>query len=666
MKLNKITKIVFLFLIQILFVNIASSKQAEVIFVEFEGHNFKNEEEIQLACDLLGIKLETHFIKTTDDPGKLKSSLKTLYDRDILILSEGVLKYFSEDIVSNFRKSNKNSKILILGINSETDIAGLNMWSKNGTKGFKQFDLESLNASIRVVNNDQISKELGGLEYPLVNLEKGPIISFEFETSHGGETLIEVIDELGKPVCPVFIKTDSATSTVFFLSSWEKIFPDEENSLLKIMPILMFLKYSFGDQCWHGINDYANLTIDDPWLREPYGYINFADLSREATNSHFHVTIAFIPYNYKKNQSEAIEVFKKNKKNLSIAIHGNNHDLSEFRSGGNKKINTEDVNSITFDERDILQALYRMDNFSQHTGLSYDRVMIFPRGIFTKASLNPLKKHNFLMTVNSSDPSDGGHSENQLDRMRDITLEFENFPALKRYSVPEWKNDKNAVTITKSRIQMKLFLDLPVLLYTHHDFFKNGADVFNPIAATINKLKPEVIWSNLGNIAKNLYLQKRISNSEIEILSFTNDIDVKNRYQVPMKFIFRKQEDFLTPIQSVEVDGIKHEYSRDGNNIKVEVTIEPGCEENVRVIYNYDYQVENLDLSDSDLQTALIRSLSGFRDNYLSQVPFGDKVIRLVYKIDLRNIISFGLFGAAIIILIILILNIKCRFYRKL
>ena len=162
------------------------------------------------------------------------------------------------------------------------------------------------------------------------------INGFELADSAGAVSLIEVVDESGKPMCPIFVETESARRSVFFLTSWGKVFPAGTNSLLKIMPILMFLKYSFGDRCWHGINDYANLTIDDPWLREPYGYLSFADLCREAKKNRFHVTIGFIPYNYQKSHNDAIEIFRQCQDNLSIALHGNNHDFSEFRLGGKR------------------------------------------------------------------------------------------------------------------------------------------------------------------------------------------------------------------------------------------------------------------------------------------------------------------------------------------
>lgn len=663
MKPNKITMVLLLLFTQMSFANIALSKEAEVTFVDIEGHSLKDAAEIKLACDLLGVRFNTHYVRKIRDTEMLKSTTE-LKDKKVLILTGRVLKYFNQDIVSLFGQRHRKTKILILSINSDTDIADLKTWSENRIKNLREFDFSSLATSIRVVKDDQIARELGGLEYPLISSDAGMINGFELADSTGAVNLVELVDESGKLLCPVFLKIDSAKKSVFFLSSWEKVFSAETNSFLKIMPILMFLKYTFGDRCWHGINDYANLTIDDPWLIEPYGYTNFTALCREAKKTRFHVTIGFIPYNYQRSHNDAIEIFQRCKQNLSIAVHGNNHDLSEFRFNGNERLTDRKVSYIHPEEKNILQALYRMDIFNRKTGLLFDRVMIFPRGYYAKESLNLLKKHNFLMTVNSTMPFNAEHFTSRADLMRKITLEFENFPLVMRYGISDWKKDKRAVAEAKSWIQMRLFLDLPVLLYTHHAFFKNGSDEFNALADMINKARPAVVWTGLGNIGKNLYLQKRINDHEIEILAYTGDLVIKNKYPVSMKYVLRKQEDFAIPIQSVEVDGVNHEYFKDGNDIRIEVEIEPGFEKNVRILYHSDYQVGSFSYSDSDLQVTLIRSLSDFRDLYVSKLPFGDKIVKAFYETGgVKNVIIIfsGLIGLILILLVWYIKHAKSK-----
>jgi hypothetical protein len=655
MKLNKTIMILLFLFVQIIFVNFALSKEAEVIYVDIAGQSLNDIAEIKSACDLFGVRFKTHHVRTTNNTEILKS-IRELHDKEVLILTARVMKYFNKDMVSPFGQRERKTKILISGINSETDIEDLKIWSGNRIKNFRRFDLPRIGASISVVKNDQISKELGGLEYPVSGSGSGMINGFELADPAGAVSLVDVVNELGKPVCPLFLKTESAKRSVYFLASWEKVMSAEANSLLKIMPILMFLKCSFGDRCWHGINDYANLTIDDPWLTDPYGYMGFKELCREAKKAPFHATIAFIPYNYQKSHNDVVEIFKQCPENLSISIHGNNHDFSEFRSGSDGRLADKNLNTIHPDEKSILHALYRMDTFSRKTGLSYDRVMIFPRGTFTKESLRLLKKHDFLMTVNSTRPFNAGHITNIIDQMRGITFEFENFPMALRSGISDWKNDKRGGSVEKSWIQMRLFLDLPVLLYTHQGFFKDGADAFNSIAGSINQLQPDVVWSGLGAIAKKMYLQKKIDDRDIEIMAFSSDLVIENNYHFTMKYVVRKQEDFLIPIQSVEVDGITHEYLQDGKNIRIEFFIEPGREKNIRILYHSDYQVGSFTFSDNGVQIKLIRALSDVRDLYLSKLPFGDKMVMIFYWVGGVKGFGIGVIGATGIIFILWIL----------
>ncbi|MBU1053729.1 MAG: hypothetical protein KKC46_07855 [Proteobacteria bacterium] len=655
MKHNKIILLFFL-LCQLFFANIVLSEEPEVNFVDIVGSDIKDAKEAKLACDLLGLRFVTNYIGTKSNNEVLRS-IKGLYNKEVLILSQRVLKYFNKDIVSMFGQPDSKSKIFIWGICSDTDIANLRIWSDNKIKHFRKFELKHLPTSISVVNNDQISKELGGLEYPFISSGTGVINGFELTDSLRAFTLINVVDEDHKPICPIFLKIDSANKSVFYLTSWEKVISGENHSLLKIIPLLMFLKYSFGDRSWHGINDYANFTIDDPWLKEPYGYLSFKDLCKEAKRAPFHATIGFIPYNYQKSYNDVIETFRQCPQNLSIAVHGNNHDFSEFRYNGNTRLADKKISSLHPDEKNILQALYRMEKFSRKTGIPFDRVMIFPRGIYTINSLSLLKKNNFLMTVNSTKPLGIGHFTNNIDKSRGITLEFENFPLVLRNEVPNLKNNKSAMILIKNWIQMRLFLDLPVILLTHHDFFKNNPNGLNSISNMINELQYKVVWTSLGNIAKNLYLQRRINDHEIEISTYSSNIYIKNKYPHIMKYKIKKQENFIIPIRSVDVDGIKHKYHRDDSYIKIEVFIKPGHEKNIQIIYHSDNQVADFTYSDDSLQATLVRNLSDFRDLYLPKLPFGDKMVIIFYWIG--GVKGFGivLLGFTVVFIIILILH---------
>ncbi len=132
---------------------------------------------------------------------------------------------------------------------------------------------------------------------------------------------------------------------IYFLVKMEVRLDEEKNyrrnNFFEIAPLMIFLKYSLKDYVWHCPNYYANFTIDDPWLIEPYGYLDYKALLKEMEKHNFHTTIAFIPWNYDRNKKEVISLFKDNPNRFSICIHGNNHDHNEFGSYSNRPLNEQ-------------------------------------------------------------------------------------------------------------------------------------------------------------------------------------------------------------------------------------------------------------------------------------------------------------------------------------
>ncbi len=74
----------------------------------------------------------------------------------------------------------------------------------------------------------------------------------------------------------------------------------------------------------------ANLTIEDPCLTEPYDHVIYKGLMNEMGKENFHNTIAFIPWNYERNEDEVAAHFLDYPDSFLICIHDNNHDHREF------------------------------------------------------------------------------------------------------------------------------------------------------------------------------------------------------------------------------------------------------------------------------------------------------------------------------------------------
>ena len=138
--LNRIIVFVVSLCLQFILVNIGISKEAEVCFVDIEGSNLKEAAEVKLACDLLGVKFNTYFVNTTYDKASSKST-KLLFNSEVLILTESVIKVVDKDIVSRIGDPDNKPKVLILGVTSNTNIETLKIWSGNRIKNFMQCDL---------------------------------------------------------------------------------------------------------------------------------------------------------------------------------------------------------------------------------------------------------------------------------------------------------------------------------------------------------------------------------------------------------------------------------------------------------------------------------------------------------------------------------------------
>jgi hypothetical protein len=67
---------------------------------------------------------------------------------------------------------------------------------------------------------------------------------------------------------------------------------------------------------------YANIIIDDPLLRENYGYLNYRKLLDLMDKHNFFSTIAFIPWNYKRTDKKIAALFKERPDRFSLCVHG--------------------------------------------------------------------------------------------------------------------------------------------------------------------------------------------------------------------------------------------------------------------------------------------------------------------------------------------------------
>jgi hypothetical protein len=460
---------------------------------------------------------------------------------------------------------------------------------------------------------------------------------------------------LGDAVLPTLIETKLGQQTIFFAaaSTFERRddrglpSPDILDAFTANVSAMLFVRYAAGDQGWHTPQHFANLTIDDPWLREPYGDLNYAELLAEMKAHNFHTTIAFIPWNYARNTAEVTRIFRDNPDRYSIAIHGDNHDHKEFEGF--------DSVPLAVQKPKIDQALARMNAFQTLTNIHFDRVFVFPHNIGECAILGKLKEDNYNATVNSTNvPIGCKRPPDPLFDLRPVTTAYYDFPSILRY--PAEVNDRRAV------IAVNEFLGNPLFFYIHQGFFARGIDAFDPAADEVNSIEPETEWRSLGYIAAHLYLLRRIAGSEYDVLSSSSSIDLQNNSPSPVFYKVTKRESSPLLIQEVLVNSRPVPYSAENGFLHFTVSAQAGSAAHAVVLYKNSTNLA-IDIRHRSARVYLLRMASDFRDIWMSHFPLGRAITTWYYEDDATHLrlISRVFFPAATMAVAVCFLLILLR-----
>lgn len=217
----------------------------------------------------------------------------------------------------------------------------------------------------------------------------------------------------------------------------------------------------------------ACIIIDDPLLRENYGFLNYRKLLDLMDRHNFHTTIAFIPWNYNRTDKKIAALFRERQDRFSLCIHGCDHTEGEFaRTNPN------------FLDAKVKLATARMIEHEKRTGLPFDRVMVFPHGKFSNEAMEALRRNHYLAAVNLVPEPVNGPIQSD-------------FPLFIYYK-PE---------------NIDLSYD-PAFIVLHHDYFKEGYKRLIDFVDRINVR--EVKWKSVGNIVR-CYVSTNETNDPVDI-----------------------------------------------------------------------------------------------------------------------------------------------------
>ena len=617
----------------LLFLLGARSHSSDIVLIRSVGAPLTEQHKLEAVTQFYGLNLEV--IAAGGDDAAFSRVVQQGVTLAVAVEANALAVVNQETLLRALhRRSGESVPLLILGITSDTDATLLKTWSGGAVIGCRRLEsLRRLQYAVGGVSG--ITQQLKDVDIPFPG-------HGAFYLALGEQSQVQVIATVrdDHPV-PVFIESDLHRQPVFLASqtsSYDSMAErDAENivtAFTEVAPEMMFVKRSAGERGWHALHHYANLTIDDPWLRESYGQLNYRSLLEEMDKHNFHTTIAFIPWNYDRSQPEVVSLVRGHPERFSICIHGNNHDHKEFADLHSKP--------LALQVNDLKQSLARMEKFQRLTGIPYDDVFVFPHSIGSEKVLEELKTYNFLATINSSNvPMDRRRPSSLLFALRPVTLGFADFPSIMRYPA--------AMPAPNVFIRINEFLDNPLFFYTHHDFFITGMKAFDGMADEVNNIEPDIRWRSVGDIVKHLYLVRLRDDSNYDVLAVSSNLQLENATARDLVFHVRKQETGSPAITSVAVDGQQYPFQLNNGYLEFNIPIRAGEARDVVIEYQNDLDVAAIDTSKDSLRVYLLRTISDYRDITLSRYSAGRAFTDLYNKNEITPFLVLAL-GFALVI----------------
>lgn len=417
-----------------------------------------------------------------------------------------------------------------------------------------------------------------------------------------GTTIIKIGDDsafvrLEYRGVPIFISTSS--KVVDLAAPVNGSHFDVREHFLSAVPIVLYLRWAFGEAGWHSTETNACLIIDDPVLRRNFGFINFSKLLDLAVQHDFSASIAFIPWNWRRSDPRVARLFRDSREKLSLSIHGCDHTASEFG------IRNEAVLS-----RKVEQAVSRMQLHEKKTGIHCDRLMVFPQGVFSESAFGVLKERNFIAAVNTAVKSND-------DEPRKITvgscwdvaiMDYDGFPVFtRRYPSEGIEN-----------FAFDILLGKPCLVVIHHDFCRDNYAHLTKFIDQLNGLPCTLSWRSLGEVVRRSFRQRALPSGAIEVEMYGGELRLRNPFSAPQNFSIRRRERDSNAVKEVVSDSGILIWNHAEGYINFSLELNPDESALIRIIYR---EAASPAPEDEPLlyrvKTAARRHLCEARDNYL-------------------------------------------------
>lgn len=458
----------------------------------------------------------------------------------------------------------------------------------------------------------RVSREEADVAGPMAGLEISSQMRREdaVVVSGGKSRFATVISAGGDPV---FIRFQERGVPVFFCASSHMVdidqavgpgFYDVKDHFCSVVPLVMFLRFMFGEVAWRSQELGACLIVDDPLLRQRYGSCDFGKLRDLMLQHEFTTNIGFIPWNWRRTSPAAGEFFKKESARYSISMHGCDHIGAEFGATSPEVLSSK-----------AKLARSRMQNHEARTGIHHDPVMIFPQGVFSSVCPEVLKRNGFLAAVNSETvPVDSTSARTKIRDVWDVAImTYGGFPIFtRRYASHGLEN-----------FAFDLLLGKPCLIVSHHDFFKDDCTELIELIEKLRSLNCCLCWRSLGEVIRRA-CRRRVKGVGVEeVEMYGNELLIHNSSDRELNVHVRKRENQTDLVAEVRCDHKPVMWIIEADHLVFDERIGSCSERHFQVFYREQDEAEKVDRSlRFELSVAARRILSEFRDDYLSRNRF--------------------------------------------
>lgn len=302
-----------------------------------------------------------------------------------------------------------------------------------------------------------------------------------------------------------------------------------------LLPLMLFVRSALGDAAWQTPEPRACFMIDDPNLRlRRYGRLDLRELEAAAREHDFHASIAMIPLDYRKTRPQAADLFRKHPDRLSLVMHGVDHLKREFEA------NVPESAA----EAKLAAGIARMAAHRHATGIDHAHAMTFPHGVCSPTWLSAMRNVGLDAAIAShAHPfRNEAQIEDPLYECFPAETSFRGFPVVNRFKAEEAKED----------LLFQSWLGKPLIVYTHHEFFRDGMDRLSEIAQFLDaRVNPR--WESPARILRSNY-QIREEAGQVAVRVFSNRVALPAQLAEGLGSLLKPGEDFQ-PDERASVNG---------------------------------------------------------------------------------------------------------------